>query len=178
RNDPEACFWRVVSYYRLGELAKARGLRAACEPPQSVQSVLDTEDALSTTLQPVSALPEMTAAGEAGFDEALDGVEEFLQRDRLAQERGGPDRALARDRAQHHHRDRRQHRIALHRVEDLMAVDVRHHQIQHDEVGQLLAPCTLQEFQRLTAVAGGHHVISFRLEQILKDVSNLEIVFS
>jgi hypothetical protein len=64
RNDPEACFWRVVAYYRLGELAKARTLRAACEPPQPVQNVLDNEDALSTTLQPVAALPEMVAAGE------------------------------------------------------------------------------------------------------------------
>jgi hypothetical protein len=64
RNDPEACFWRVVSYYRLGELAKARALRAACEPPAGVQAVLDNEDAISTTLQPVAALPEMLAAGE------------------------------------------------------------------------------------------------------------------
>ncbi|HXU01014.1 MAG TPA: hypothetical protein VN903_08485 [Polyangia bacterium] len=64
RNDAEACFWRVVAYYRLGELAKARGLRGVCEPPQSVQTVLDNEDALSTTLQPVAALPEMMAAGE------------------------------------------------------------------------------------------------------------------
>jgi hypothetical protein len=64
RNDPEACFWRVVSYYRLGELAKARALRAGCEPPPGVQTVLDGEDAMSTTLQPVAALPEMAAAGE------------------------------------------------------------------------------------------------------------------
>jgi hypothetical protein len=64
RNDPEACFWRVVSYYRLGELARARVLRTMCEPPPAVQSVLDNEDAMSSTLQPVAALPEMTAAGE------------------------------------------------------------------------------------------------------------------
>jgi hypothetical protein len=64
RNDPEACFWRVVSYYRLGELARARALRASCEPPPGVQAVLDNEDAISTTLQPVAALPEMLAAGE------------------------------------------------------------------------------------------------------------------
>jgi hypothetical protein len=64
RNDPEACFWRVVAYYRLGELARARALRTACEPPAAVQAVLDNEDAMSTTLQPVAALPEMTAAGE------------------------------------------------------------------------------------------------------------------
>jgi len=64
RNDPEACFWRVVAYYRLGELARARTLRASCEPPPAVQAALDNEDAVSMTLQPVAALPEMTAAGE------------------------------------------------------------------------------------------------------------------
>jgi hypothetical protein len=64
RNDAEACFWRVVAYYRLGELARARALRAACEPPTAIQAVLDNEDAISMTLQPVAALPEMTAAGE------------------------------------------------------------------------------------------------------------------
>jgi len=64
RNDPEACFWRVVAYYRLGELTRARTLRGACEPPAAIQAVLDNEDAISMTLQPVAALPEMTAAGE------------------------------------------------------------------------------------------------------------------
>jgi hypothetical protein len=64
RNDPEACFWRVVAYYRLGELARARALRASCEPPPGIQAALDNEDAISTTLQPVGALPEMLAAGE------------------------------------------------------------------------------------------------------------------
>jgi hypothetical protein len=64
RNDPEACFWRVVAYYRLGELARARVLRAACDAPPAIQAVLDNEDAISMTLQPVAALPEMTAAGE------------------------------------------------------------------------------------------------------------------
>jgi len=64
RNDPEACFWRTVAYYRLGELARARALRASCEPPPGVQATLDTEDATATTLQPVAALPEMMAAGE------------------------------------------------------------------------------------------------------------------
>jgi hypothetical protein len=64
RNDAEACFWRVVAYYRLGELARARNLRSSCEPPPAVQTILDSEDALSTTLQPVAALPEMAAAGE------------------------------------------------------------------------------------------------------------------
>lgn len=64
RNDPEACFWRVVAYYRLGELARARALRGLCEPPPNVQTILDNEDAMSSTLQPLEALPEMAAAGE------------------------------------------------------------------------------------------------------------------
>jgi len=64
RNDAEACFWRIVSYYRLGELARARALRAMCEPPPGVQATLDNEDSMSSTLQPVAALPEMAAAGE------------------------------------------------------------------------------------------------------------------
>ena len=68
--------------------------------------------------------------------------------------------------------------IALHRVEHLVPVDERHHQVEDDEVGQLLAPRALQEFERLTAVAGGNHVIAFRLQKILKDVSNLEVIFS
>jgi hypothetical protein len=29
RTDPEACFWRVLAFYRLGELARARCARAA-----------------------------------------------------------------------------------------------------------------------------------------------------
>jgi len=48
----------------MGELARARALRSMCEPPPAVQAVLDNEDALSSTLQPVAALPEMMAAGE------------------------------------------------------------------------------------------------------------------
>ena len=59
-----------------------------------------------------------------------------------------------------------------------MSVNERHHQIEHHEVGQLLAARALQEFQRLTAVTRRNDVVAFRLEKILKDVSNLEIIFS
>jgi hypothetical protein len=64
RNDPEACFWRVVAYYRLGELARARALRSNCELPTADGPLLDSEDAMSSSLQPAAALPEMLAAGE------------------------------------------------------------------------------------------------------------------
>ncbi|HTA21401.1 MAG TPA: hypothetical protein VK989_19045, partial [Polyangia bacterium] len=33
RIDPEACFWRVLSFYRLGELARARKVREGCDLP-------------------------------------------------------------------------------------------------------------------------------------------------
>ena len=50
RNDPEACFWRVVAYYRLGELARARALRgvlraAARRPGGARQRGRDVDDA-------------------------------------------------------------------------------------------------------------------------------------
>ena len=64
RNDGEACFWRVVSFYRLGELARARRIRESCTLSIKDESALDGEDSLSVSLQPVSALPEMIAAGE------------------------------------------------------------------------------------------------------------------
>jgi hypothetical protein len=64
RNDAEACFWRVVAYYRLGELARARALRSNCELPTADGPLLDNEDAMSASLQPTGALPEMIAAGE------------------------------------------------------------------------------------------------------------------
>lgn len=68
RNDPEACFWRVVAYYRLGELARARALRSNCELPVGDQPLLDSEDALSSSLQPTAALPEMVATGDTPPD--------------------------------------------------------------------------------------------------------------
>ena len=64
RTDGEACFWRVVSFYRLGELARARRIRDSCTLSVKDETSLDVEDALSASLQPVAALPEL-AAGEA-----------------------------------------------------------------------------------------------------------------
>jgi hypothetical protein len=64
RSDGEACFWRVISFYRLGELARARRIRESCTLSVKDESSLDAEDSLSVSLQPVSALPEMIAVGE------------------------------------------------------------------------------------------------------------------
>ena len=64
RSDAEACFWRVLAYYRLGEMARARSIRQLCTLTAKEEAALDTEDGLCGTLQPASAMPEMLAAGE------------------------------------------------------------------------------------------------------------------
>jgi hypothetical protein len=60
RNDPEACFWRAIAFYRMGELARARNTRQFCE----TEAALGDEDALSASLQPMAALPEMAQPGD------------------------------------------------------------------------------------------------------------------
>jgi hypothetical protein len=62
RTDPEACFWRVLSFYRLGEEARARTLREACELPPKDTALLNEEDARA------SGVPQMgTIARDDGF---------------------------------------------------------------------------------------------------------------
>jgi hypothetical protein len=45
RTDPEACFWRVLSFYRLGEIDRARAVRENCELPAKDSATLNSEDA-------------------------------------------------------------------------------------------------------------------------------------
>jgi hypothetical protein len=52
-GDPEACFWRVLSFLRLGEIERARSVRAVCDLPAKDSSTLNAEDAL------VSGIPAM-----------------------------------------------------------------------------------------------------------------------
>jgi hypothetical protein len=62
RTDPEACFWRVLSFYRLSELDRARAVRDGCEMPAKDSATLNTEDAL------VAGIPAMgTVAREDQF---------------------------------------------------------------------------------------------------------------
>jgi hypothetical protein len=64
RADAEACFWRVIAYYRLGEIARARSIRQNCEIAGKDQPVIDQEDIQSASLQPATALPELAAGDE------------------------------------------------------------------------------------------------------------------
>ncbi|HEY5090681.1 MAG TPA: hypothetical protein VIK30_11970 [Polyangia bacterium] len=64
RADAEACFWRVIAYYRLGEIGRARTIRQSCEIDTRDLPVIEKEDVQSASLQPATALPELAAAGE------------------------------------------------------------------------------------------------------------------
>jgi hypothetical protein len=79
RGDAEACFWRVIAYYRLGEIGRARKIRQSCDLPAKDEPLVEQEDILSSGLQPAAALPELAAAGDrpaapvpnpAGYDGA------------------------------------------------------------------------------------------------------------
>jgi hypothetical protein len=79
RGDAEACFWRVIAYYRLGEIGRARKIRQSCDLAAKDQPLVEQEDVLSANLQPAAALPELAAAGDrpvapvpnpAGYDGA------------------------------------------------------------------------------------------------------------
>jgi hypothetical protein len=62
RTDPEACFWRVLAFYRLGEIPRARALRENCDLPSKDSAVLNAEDASA------SGVPVMgTVAVDDGF---------------------------------------------------------------------------------------------------------------
>jgi hypothetical protein len=64
RSDAEACFWRVIAYYRLGEVGRARTVRQSCDIGAKDQAIIEKEDAQSASLQPAAALPELAAAGD------------------------------------------------------------------------------------------------------------------
>ena len=56
RTDPEACFWRVLSFYRLAEISRARKVREGCDLPARDSVVLNGEDATA------AGIPEMSAS--------------------------------------------------------------------------------------------------------------------
>jgi hypothetical protein len=65
RADSEGCFWRLVSYYRLGQIERARALREACELVPKDAAIIEAEDEQAERLQPAGTLAdkEPTTAG-------------------------------------------------------------------------------------------------------------------
>jgi len=69
RMDPEACFWRVLAFYRLGETDRARAVRDNCELPSKDSATLNGEDAVSTGVPAIGTVPredQFAAAGAGG----------------------------------------------------------------------------------------------------------------
>jgi hypothetical protein len=62
RADSEGCFWRLVSYYRLGQIERARSLRQACELASKDAAVIEAEDEQAERLQPAGTLADTGSA--------------------------------------------------------------------------------------------------------------------
>jgi len=62
RADSEGCFWRLVSYYRLGQIERARSLRPACELAPKDTAVIEAEDEQAADLQSTGALADKAPA--------------------------------------------------------------------------------------------------------------------
>jgi hypothetical protein len=58
RSDSEGCFWRLVAYYRLGQMERARSLRQACELGGKDAALIESEDEQAAKLQPPTALAD------------------------------------------------------------------------------------------------------------------------
>ncbi|HVV17586.1 MAG TPA: hypothetical protein VHH90_10310 [Polyangia bacterium] len=58
RSDPEGCFWRLVAYYRLGQIERARKVRQTCDLPSRDEAILEAEDAEASSIQAPVALAE------------------------------------------------------------------------------------------------------------------------
>jgi len=58
RSDSEGCFWRLVSYYRLGQIERARSLRQGCELAAKEGGIIEAEDEQAARLQAAGTLAE------------------------------------------------------------------------------------------------------------------------
>ena len=58
RSDSEGCFWRLISYYRLGQIERARSLRQGCELAAKDGGIIETEDEQAARLQAAGTLAD------------------------------------------------------------------------------------------------------------------------
>jgi len=58
RADSEGCFWRLVSYYRLGQIERARSLRQGCDLVPKDAGIIEAEDEQASHLQPFGTLAD------------------------------------------------------------------------------------------------------------------------
>jgi hypothetical protein len=62
RSDSEGCFWRLVSYYRLGQIERARSLRPACELTPKDTAIIESEDEQAAHRQAAATLADKEPA--------------------------------------------------------------------------------------------------------------------
>ena len=62
RADSEGCFWRLVSYYRLGQIERARTLRQACDLLPKDAGIIEAEDEQAERAQPAGTLADKEQA--------------------------------------------------------------------------------------------------------------------
>ena len=62
RADSEGCFWRLVSYYRLGQTDRARSLRPACELTPKDAAIIEAEDEQAARLEAAGTLADKEPA--------------------------------------------------------------------------------------------------------------------
>ncbi len=74
RADSEGCFWRLVAYYRLGQVDRARALRQGCELAAKDGAVIEAEDARATQLQPAATVAEKEPVADVGNPAPYDGA--------------------------------------------------------------------------------------------------------
>jgi hypothetical protein len=58
RSDSEGCFWRLVAYYRLGQVERARSLRQGCDLAPKDAAVIAAEDEQAARLQPADTVAD------------------------------------------------------------------------------------------------------------------------
>jgi hypothetical protein len=58
RSDSEGCFWRLVAYYRMGQIERARALRGGCDFVPKDAALIEAEDEQAASLQPPTTVAD------------------------------------------------------------------------------------------------------------------------
>lgn len=61
RADPEGCFWRLIAYYRFGQIDRARALRQSCDFVPKDAAIIEAEDEQAARLQPATTVADKEA---------------------------------------------------------------------------------------------------------------------
>jgi len=110
-----------------------------------------------------------------GLDELPHSRNQGLERDWLAQHQLGRDRAGAvAARAQHHHRDLREPRVAKLLAPKFPAIHVGHHQVEQNHLGH---PAVRKHPERSPSIGSVNYPIAFGLKDFDDGVGEVGVVF-